>query len=203
MNLKQNLLWWHSCYPTLNTKNNVTIVIFPIRTSTALDNVFIDDYRKNHITIKSVINWLTHRDTQLLNTGNIVSICSDHNYFQQTSPVNNDNNNKFIAYLSTKNLESVFPWKQHPLTSNMKNGGPHKPVWTPWRREQSLALLGNLTSSTEHLSGWGVTLPPHPLLVPWSWKCRAIPLLHLQAVRPVQNLSACTRVHFTFTLLSI
>jgi len=39
--------------------------------------------------------------------------------------------------------------------------------------------------------GWGVTL-----LVPWSRKCRAIPLLTLWAVRPVQSLSACTRVHF-------
>ena len=27
-------------------------------------------------------------------------------------------------------------------------------------------------------SGWGVTLTSHPLLVPWSWKGRAIPLLH-------------------------
>ena len=46
-------------------------------------------------------------------------------------------------------------------------------------------------------SGRGVTLTPD-LLVPWSWKGRAIPLLPLWAVRPVQNLSACTRVHFTF-----
>jgi hypothetical protein len=45
----------------------------------------------------------------------------------------------------------------------------------------------------------GVTLTPHPLLLPWSWKSRAIPLLFLWAVRPVQSLSACTRVHFTFT----
>jgi hypothetical protein len=29
---------------------------------------------------------------------------------------------------------------------------------------------------------------------------RAIPLLPLRAVRPVQSLSACTRVHVTFTL---
>jgi len=43
-------------------------------------------------------------------------------------------------------------------------------------------------------SGQGVTLTPHPLLVPWSWKGRAIPLLSLRAVRPVQSLSACTRV---------
>jgi hypothetical protein len=50
-------------------------------------------------------------------------------------------------------------------------------------------------------SGQGVTLTPHPLLVPWSRKSRAIPLLPLCAVRPVQSLSACTRVHFTFTNL--
>jgi len=49
-------------------------------------------------------------------------------------------------------------------------------------------------------SGRGVTLTPHPLLVPWSRKSRAIPLLPLWAVRPVQSLSDCTRVHFTFTL---
>jgi len=45
----------------------------------------------------------------------------------------------------------------------------------------------------------GVTLTPHPLLVPWSRKSVAIPLLSLWALRPVQSLSACTRVNFTFT----
>jgi hypothetical protein len=44
---------------------------------------------------------------------------------------------------------------------------------------------------------------PHPLLVPWSRKCRAIPLLPLWAVRSVQSLSACTRVYFTFTFTSV
>jgi len=48
-------------------------------------------------------------------------------------------------------------------------------------------------------SGRGVTLTPHPLLVPWSRKGRGIPLLPLWAVRPVQSVSACTMVHFTFT----
>jgi hypothetical protein len=47
-------------------------------------------------------------------------------------------------------------------------------------------------------SGRGVNLTPHPLLVPWSLKSRAIPLLPLWSVRPVQSLSACTRVHFFF-----
>jgi hypothetical protein len=41
---------------------------------------------------------------------------------------------------------------------------------------------------------------PSPLLVPWSRKSRAIPLLSLWAVRPVQSLSACTRVTFTLYL---
>ena len=49
-------------------------------------------------------------------------------------------------------------------------------------------------------SSRGVTLTPHPLLVPWSRKGRAISLLPLWAVRPVQSLSACTRVHFTLPL---
>jgi len=39
-----------------------------------------------------------------------------------------------------------------------------------------------------------------PFLVPWSRKSRARPILLLWAVRPVQSLSACTRVHFTFYL---
>jgi hypothetical protein len=46
-------------------------------------------------------------------------------------------------------------------------------------------------------SSRGVTLTPHPLLVPWSRKSRAIPLLALWAVWPVQSLSAYTRVQFT------
>ena len=41
-------------------------------------------------------------------------------------------------------------------------------------------------------SGRGVTLTLHLLLVPWSKKSIAIPLLPLWAVRSVQSLSACT-----------
>jgi len=47
-------------------------------------------------------------------------------------------------------------------------------------------------------SGRRVTLTPHPLLVPWSRRVEPLPLLPLWAVRPVQSLSAYTRVHFTF-----
>jgi hypothetical protein len=46
-------------------------------------------------------------------------------------------------------------------------------------------------------SGRSVTLTPLSLLVPWSWKSRAIPLLPLWAVGLVQSHSACTKVHFT------
>ena len=51
-------------------------------------------------------------------------------------------------------------------------------------------------------SGRGVMVTPHLVLVPWSWKSRAILLLPLWVIRPVQSLSACTRVHFTFTFTS-
>ena len=52
-------------------------------------------------------------------------------------------------------------------------------------------------------SGWGMTLTPHPLLVLWSWKSRAIPLLPQWAIWPVQSLSPCTRVHFTFFFIIV
>ena len=44
----------------------------------------------------------------------------------------------------------------------------------------------------------GLDADPSSLLVPCSRKSIAIPLLSLWAVRPVQSLSACTRVPFTF-----
>ena len=50
-------------------------------------------------------------------------------------------------------------------------------------------------------SGRGVTLTNHSVLMPWLKKGRAIPLLPLWTVRPVQSLSACTGVHFTFTFI--
>jgi hypothetical protein len=45
-------------------------------------------------------------------------------------------------------------------------------------------------------SGRGMMLTPHHLLVPWSRKGRAIPLLPLWALQPVQSLSACKGVRF-------
>jgi hypothetical protein len=45
-----------------------------------------------------------------------------------------------------------------------------------------------------------VTLTPHPLIVPWSWKDRPIPLLPLWALRHVQSLSACTMGVYYYTV---
>ena len=70
------------------------------------------------------------------------------------------------------------------------------PVQTRSRAHPTSCTMGT-RSFPGVKSGWGVTLTPHPLLVPWLTKSRAIPLLPLWAVQPVQSLSACTRVHFT------
>ena len=52
-------------------------------------------------------------------------------------------------------------------------------------------------------SGRGVTLTPHSLLVPWSWKGRAIPLLPLWAVRPVQSLKCLYKGDLYLYLLQL
>jgi hypothetical protein len=49
-------------------------------------------------------------------------------------------------------------------------------------------------------SGRDVTLTPRSLLVPWSRRGRAIPLLPLWAVRPVQSPSAFTYSDYTSVL---
>ena len=48
-----------------------------------------------------------------------------------------------------------------------------------------------------------VMLTPHLLLVPWSRKSRAIPLLPLWAVRPLQSLSACTVQLYLYSLYGL
>jgi hypothetical protein len=66
------------------------------------------------------------------------------------------------------------------------------PVQTGFRAHPAFCTMG--TGSFPGVkSGRGLTLTTHQLLVPWSRKGRAIPLLPLWAVWPVQSLSACTR----------
>ena len=72
------------------------------------------------------------------------------------------------------------------------------PVQTgPWAHPASCTM--GTGSFLGVKSSRDVTLTSHPLLVPWSRKGRAICLLPLWAVWPVQSLRACTRVLFNFT----
>ena len=59
-------------------------------------------------------------------------------------------------------------------------------------RDHSASCTMGTGSFLEVKSSRGVTLTPHFLLVAWSRKSRAILLLPLWAVQPVQSLSACT-----------
>jgi len=76
------------------------------------------------------------------------------------------------------------------------------PVETgPWAHPASFTMGTGSFPGVK--SGRGVTLSPHSIVVLWSRKGRAIPLLPLWAVRPVQSLSACTRVQFFSPILCI
>ena len=82
------------------------------------------------------------------------------------------------------------------IESRWRRDSPHlsRPALGPTQ----LSVQWVLSLSPGVKSGRDVTLTPHLLLVPWSRKGRAIPLLPLWAVRPVQSLSAGTRVVFTY-----
>jgi len=110
--------------------------------------------------------------------------------------------------------ESRIPEKvklqRHPSVGIATGCGLYGPgIESRWRRDfphLSRPALGPTQLSARWVpglsrgvkSGRGVKLTPHPLLVSWSRKSRAIPLLPLSAVQPVQSLSACTMVYFTF-----
>ena len=76
------------------------------------------------------------------------------------------------------------------IESRWRRDFPHlsRPALEP--TQPSLQWVAGLSRGVK--SGRDVTLTPHPLLVPWSRKDRAIPLLPVWAVRPAQNPSACT-----------
>jgi len=107
---------------------------------------------------------------------------------------------------------SITPWPnftpvKEPVSLLQEAGWASGPVWTSGKsRSQTVQPVASCRMSTGSFpgvkSGWVVTLNPHPLLVPSSRKSRAIPLLSLWAVPPVQSLSACTRMNFTYFLSS-
>ena len=63
---------------------------------------------------------------------------------------------------------------------------PDRPCGPPCLLYNEYRVFPGVTSAR------GVALTPHPFLVPWSRKSRAIPLHPLWAVRPVQSRSGCT-----------
>jgi len=81
-----------------------------------------------------------------------------------------------------------------------------------WRRDimhLSRPALGPKQLPVEWVLGLsrGKKRPEHdtdhsPHLVPWSRKSRAIPIIPLWTVQPVQSLSACTTVRFNLTYTS-
>jgi len=71
------------------------------------------------------------------------------------------------------------------------------PVQTGPEAHQASCKMG-IGSFPGVKSGRGVTLTPHPLLVPWSRKNRAITLLPLWAVRPAQGCTLPLTFIFTF-----
>ena len=89
-------------------------------------------------------------------------------------------------------LRAGRSWDRIPVEGDIFRTCPGRPWDTP-------SLLYNGYRVFPGGKEWpGRDADPSPLLVPWSRKSRAIPLQPLWTVRPVQSLSACTRVHFTF-----
>jgi hypothetical protein len=101
-------------------------------------------------------------------------------------------------------LTSCGPGSAVGIATALRAGQFGDRIWVE-ARFTALVQIGPGTQSTSYTmdtgsfpgvkSGRGVTLTPHPLLVAWSRKGRAISLLPLRAVRPLQNFSACTSVH--------
>ena len=117
---------------------------------------------------------------------------------------------KQIGFISDKNIrhtmcDLVGPGSVVGIANGYGLGGPVGARFSAPVQTGPVAHPASCTMGTGSFPGVkcgrGVTLTPHPLLVPWSRKSRAILLLPLWAVRPLQSLSACTRAHFTFYLL--
>jgi hypothetical protein len=89
----------------------MSTVNFPTRiqnySSTAIDNVFIDSSRIEHISIEPVTNGLSDHDTQLLGFKNIESISKYHNYRKRNRLINKDTIKEFITHLSNESWDSV------------------------------------------------------------------------------------------------
>jgi hypothetical protein len=92
--------------------NLTSIVSFPTRiqnsSNSAIDNIFIDSSRLEHISIKPEINGLSEHDVQLLVIKNINPIPNFHNYKKVTRVVNDVTINEFIRNLSSEDWELLY-----------------------------------------------------------------------------------------------
>jgi len=84
--------------------------------------------------------------------------------------------------------EIEFRWWRVFLTCPYRSWGPTSLLYNGYR-----VLLGGKEWQRR-------VAQPSPLLMPWSRKSSAIYQIPLWVVGPVQNVGACTRVHFTFTV---
>jgi len=110
----------------------------------------------------------------------------------------------FVLYNNNKTYRMSGPGNSVGIATGYRLDGPG--IKSRWRSRLSAPVQtgpgahpASCTVDTGSFpgvkSGRGVTLTPHSLLIPWSRKGRAIPLRPLWAVRPVQSLSACARMH--------
>ena len=113
-----------------------------------------------------------------------------------------------VSILKTKSLPLfciegnqviTWPWRWRRSGDRIPLGAKFSAPVQPGHEDHPASCTIRTGSFPGVNSSRGVTLNIHSLLVPLSRKSRAIPLLPLWAVGPVQSLSACTRVHFTFT----
>ena len=95
----------------LTTYNLFSTVDFPTRiqkkSSTAIDNIFIDISKKEEYRIYSVINGLSDRDAQLITIYNIVPYLQENNILT-IRKFNENSLNEFKNKLSLETWEDIF-----------------------------------------------------------------------------------------------
>ena len=110
---------------------------------------------------------------------------------------------KFFVFFPARQGAEGGPGSSVGIETELQAGrsGDRIPVWARFFA-QVQTVLGPTQPPVQWVPGLsrgkerpGHDADPSPLLVLWSRKSKAIPLLPLWAVRPVQSLSACTRVH--------
>jgi hypothetical protein len=132
--------------------------------------------------------------TNYLNRRRTISFKRTVNYFKDTSCYLPIAYIRYVGRVAQSAQRLATGWTFRGSNPGGRQNFPHlsRPALGPIQPPVQWVPSDSRVQSTP-----GRDADPSPLLVPWSWKGRAIPLLPLWAVRSVQSLSACTRVHFT------